>query len=426
MSKIEVNQIRPQCGTTVTIGGTGETVNVSAPTITLGATGGTVALACGATQTGFGSECMSWCAAIKSTAFTAAAGKGYFINTCGGGVTVTLPATATQGDTIEFKDYKRTWGTACKEITLNTNSLKFQGVASTDAVKYSTDGQAVTIVYADATQGWLPTLTDDSEDQNTYKVQYLVVAGGGGGGWYYGAGGAGGYRTVCSKTFPVTPGTTYPIQVGGGGAGSGPNPSQGIQGEPSIFSTITSAGGGGGAGYCASGTGGPGGSGGSAGYTSNNPGGTGNTPPTDPPQGNNGGNAAPSGGGGGGGGASTAGSPGPGPAVGGAGGDGSPSTISGTNVTRAGGGGGSACGGPAGAGGAGGGGAGVLLPQTANAGTPNTGGGAGGGANGSVAGGSGIVIIRRLTSSSCSSSGTTSTCGSDTIHTFTADGTFVA
>ena len=185
MSKIEVNQIRPQCGTTVTIGGTGETVNVSAPTITLGATGGTVALACGATQTGFGSQCMAWCAAIKSTAFTAAAGKGYFINTCGGGVTVTLPATATQGDTIEFKDYKRTWGTACKEITLNTNSLKFQGVASTDAVQYSTDGQAVTIVYADATQGWLPTLTDDSEDQNTYKVQYLVVAGGGGGGWYY-------------------------------------------------------------------------------------------------------------------------------------------------------------------------------------------------------------------------------------------------
>jgi positive regulator of sigma E activity len=37
-----------------------------------------------------------------------------------------------------------------------------------------------------------------------------------------------------------------------------------------------------------------------------------------------------------------------------------------------------------------------------------------------------VVFIRRLTASSCSSSGTTSTCGSDTIHEFTADGTFTA
>ena len=47
MSKIEVNEIRPQCGTTVTLGGSGETVTVAAPTVNLGASGGTVALACG-------------------------------------------------------------------------------------------------------------------------------------------------------------------------------------------------------------------------------------------------------------------------------------------------------------------------------------------------------------------------------------------
>ena len=125
MSKIEVNQIRPQCGTTVTIGGTGETVNVSAPTITLGATGGTVALACGATQTGFGSQCMAWCAAIKSTAFTAAAGKGYFINTCGGAVTVTLPSSPSAGDIVSIKDYKGTAGT--NAITVGRGGSKIVG-----------------------------------------------------------------------------------------------------------------------------------------------------------------------------------------------------------------------------------------------------------------------------------------------------------
>ena len=95
-SEIKVNNIKRATGTTITLGESGDTV----------------ALACGATSTGFGSACMSWCAAIKSTGFTAVAGKGYFVNTCGGGVTVTLPASATQGDTIELKDYKRTWGTS--------------------------------------------------------------------------------------------------------------------------------------------------------------------------------------------------------------------------------------------------------------------------------------------------------------------------
>ena len=73
-SEIKVNNIKRATGTTITLGESGDTV----------------ALACGASQTGFGSDCMAWCAAIKSTGFTAVAGKGYFVNTCGGGVTVTL------------------------------------------------------------------------------------------------------------------------------------------------------------------------------------------------------------------------------------------------------------------------------------------------------------------------------------------------
>ena len=445
MSKIEVNEVRPQCGTTVTVGGTGETVSVPGnivksnalqasdggnivnqcgTTVTLGASGDTIALASGASATGFG---LSWCSSIKTAAFCAAAGKGYFVNTCGGGVTVTLPATASAGDIIEFKDYKRTWGTACKEITLNTNSLNFQGSASSDVVKYNTDGQAVTIVYADATRGWLPTVDDDSEDKNVYQIQFMVIAGGGGAGYYYGAGGAGGYRTVCSKNYNVVPGTTYPITIGGGGPGAATGPGNGTQGDSSIFDTITSAGGGFGGGGDPLPPAGDGGSGGGNGYVSQNPAGSGNVPDTSGTpsgsQGNDGGDAGPTGSGGGGGGAGTAGQPGPGPNVSGNGGTGGTSTISGTAVERAGGGGGA---GPSAGTATGGGGNGVAIPNPGNPGTINTGGGAGGGGGSTVNGGSGIIILRRLTACSTSTSGTVTTCGSDTIHTFTGDGTFVA
>ena len=65
MSKIEVNTIEPQCGTT----------------LTLGASGDTVALASGASQSGFGrSGSVDWQTTPKTTTFTAVNGEGYFIN----------------------------------------------------------------------------------------------------------------------------------------------------------------------------------------------------------------------------------------------------------------------------------------------------------------------------------------------------------
>jgi hypothetical protein len=90
-------------------------------------------------------------------------------------------------------------------------------------------------------------------------VDYLVVAGGGGAGYFLGgAGGGGGYREssgtasgcysasplgACVSALPVTA-TAYPITVGAGGAGVDSSPYVGNQGNPSIFLTITSAGGG--------------------------------------------------------------------------------------------------------------------------------------------------------------------------------------
>jgi acetylornithine/succinyldiaminopimelate/putrescine aminotransferase len=96
MSKIEVNQISSQCGSTLTIGQSGDTVT----------------LACGATQTGFGrTGTVDWCTTAKTAPFTGVSGKGYFVNTTCGAVTVTLPATPTAGDIISIKDYASTWNT---------------------------------------------------------------------------------------------------------------------------------------------------------------------------------------------------------------------------------------------------------------------------------------------------------------------------
>ena len=425
-------------------------------TITIGSSGQTVAVACGATTSGMGrTGTVDWCTTAKTSPFTSVSGKGYFVNTTGGAVTVTLPSSPSAGDIVAIADYANTFATACKAVTVGRGGSKINGVCS-DAT-LSTDGQSVTLVYVDATRGW-KTVTDSTADVTgviSYNVQYLVLAGGGGGaiGEYGGGGGgAGGFRTVASKNFSVQQGSTIPITVGAGGAGGTANPyhtnGDGDSGSPSIFSTITSAGGGGaGGGNQAPGPVGSGKAGGSGGGGSGPGGnpvgganfGAGNTPPVSPPQGNPGGQSVQEGGGGGGGAGAVGGnSSGPPTAsTGGAGGAGTASCISGSPVTRGGGGGGTGAepAGGGGAGGSGGGGAGRNpVNGTANPGTANTGGGGGAtNANSTCApavggnGGSGVVIIRYVTSDSPSASGgTKTTSGSDSIHTFNSSGTFTA
>ena len=238
---------------------------------------------------------------------------------------------------------------------------------------------------------------------NGGEVEYLVIAGGGGGGGVSnadsgggGGGGAGGYRTG----YLAVTSQAYSITVGDGGAGGvNGDGSAGSDGEDSVFSTITSDGGGRGAGYATgqadAGDGGSGG--GQDGHSSSTPGGSATSG-----QGYDGGagsNYAAAGGGG----SSAVGVAGA-SQNGGAGGAGTASSITGSAVTKAGGGGGGAytgSAGSAGSGGAGAGGAGGVA-QHGVAGTANTGsgGGGGGGGGGSAtrgnggAGGSGIVIIR--------------------------------
>ncbi len=238
-------------------------------------------------------------------------------------------------------------------------------------------------------------------------VRYLVVGGGGGGGGITnvnaggaGGGGAGGYRAATG--FAVTPGTSYTITVGAGGAGaacSGGTCTAGSNGGNSVFSSITATGGGRG-GYVGNNVGTAGGSGGGGRLDTSGTGGAGTSG-----QGNNGGNGNATGNGGaGGGGASAGGGNANTNNTGGAGGAGTSNNITGTAVTYAGGGGGGGYGAAGGAGGAGGGGSAPASRGAGGNATANTGGG-GGGATGSTAttahnggnGGSGVVVIRYTT-----------------------------
>jgi len=446
MSKIEVNTVAPQCGNTLTLGESGDTV-------TLGS---------GASQSGFGrTGTVDWqTGSIKTGTFSASNGEGYFVNTGGGTATANLPAGAA-GAIVSIADYASTFEN--NKCTISPNGSDKIGGENT-AVDLTTNGQSVTLVFVDSTEGWV-TVNDSTENISTSPfivatggtitntptcrihtftgpgtfqvtsaastpannaVGYLVVAGGGGGsggpsGDGGGGGGAGGYRE--GRTNPVTPYTasplvtcghtvsvqSYPITVGGGGTGTGTFRVVGGSGNPSIFSSFTSTGGGGGGanttGASSGGSGGGGGAGGGGPFG----GAAGNTPPVSPPQGNQGGTGGTNGTpgtdqrGGGGGGATAAGQNSQPSDKGGDGGAGGTTNITGSPVAYAGGGGGMSS--PSntvadGAGGAGGGGAGGSGCSSAVAGTGNTGGGGGGAGNSGgptnsgAAGGSGIVIIR--------------------------------
>jgi hypothetical protein len=387
----------------------------------------------------FASAGLAWQTIVTASTLTAVAGRGYWINTTSNACTITLPASATNGDTIILADYLRTWGT--NAVTINQNSLKFQGYTSPNPI-YNTTGQSVTLVYSGATQGWIPTVDDDVtlETPQSYSIDFLVVAGGGGGGSTYhgGGGGGGGFRT---STQTVTLSTVITATVGDGGAGGVTLDHSGISGSSSSISgsgltTITSAGGGGGGNNTENINGLTGGSGGGASGGAVRSGSSGNTPATSPSQGNSGGSANadfPAYGAGGGGGASAVGGNGT-STNGGNGGNGSASSITGSSVTYAGGGGGSAYpdgGATAGTGGTGGGGNGSK--GAGSAGTVNLGGGGGGSerspsSNGG-AGGKGVVILSVPTanySGTKTGSPTVTTSGSNTILTFTGSGSYTA
>ncbi len=171
-SKIKVDNIENQCGGavvtkcggTTTISGSvvksnaiqasdgGNLVSQCGTTITLGASGDTINLASGASQSGFGrTGTVDWqTGSIKTATFTAANGEGYFANTSGGAFVMNLPA-GVVGNIVSVVDYTNTFQT--NNLTVAPNgSEKIGGIAVSIAL--STEGQSVTFVYVDATEGW--------------------------------------------------------------------------------------------------------------------------------------------------------------------------------------------------------------------------------------------------------------------------------
>jgi hypothetical protein len=399
---------------------------------------------------------IDWDSTVQTGNFTATAGAGYFVNTTSAAITVTLPSSPTTGDEVSIVDYA---GTADTNNIIITSSDNING--SSADVKINHERGGVSMVYVDATQGWIAyNATNETATalESFIIVDYLVVAGGGGGAsappsTTGGAGGgAGGLRTSYTNTsslnghtessLSLAIATNYTVTVGGGGTGgSSSGANYGSDGANSVFSSITSTSGGGGAPYI--GDGNSGGSGGGAGR--NSTGGAAITSPvTQGYAGGNGGNTIGNHGAGGGGASavgadsttSSAGAGGAGLAV---------NIISTTNATTAsvgevsgsdvyfsggGGGGGNSIAASGGIGGAGDGGQGNAANGTSA--NNNTGGGGGGASCTSTAanggnGGSGVVILRypsayTITETTSPSVLTfnTYTEGSDKVTVFTA------
>jgi hypothetical protein len=381
----------------------------------------------------FASAGISW-QSVQTTGFTAVAGRAYPCNTTSSAFTVTLPSSASAGDTIILLDYAGTFDT--NALTINPNSNKIEG--GTSNLQLTGDREGVSLVYIDSTQGWLASSgiqegTDALSPEPTI-VDFLVIAGGGGGG-PYGGGGAGGYRNSYSTetsggggsseaSLSFTTGTVYTVTVGGGGAGG---PSVGTTGTNSSISgtgitTITSSGGGGGSSTGQAGSGGSGGGsadfarGGRVGSGTANQGFDGALGYSD---------AVSYTLGGGGGGASSTGSASS-STVAGNGGTGLSSSITGSSVGRGGGGGGGGSTPYTAGTGSSGGGSGSTGSGGSD-GTANTGGGGGGKESPPhFSGGSGVVILRMATakySGTTTGSPTVTTSGSDTIIVFNSSGT---
>ena len=104
MSKIEVNTVDVQCGSTLTLGSSGKTVQ----------------LATGASQSGFGrTGTVDWETTKKTASFTAANGEGYFVDSSSSAITVTLPASPSAGNIVSISDYNGS--AATNSITIGRN-----------------------------------------------------------------------------------------------------------------------------------------------------------------------------------------------------------------------------------------------------------------------------------------------------------------
>src|SRR5210317_2024722 len=118
---------------------------------------------------------ISWQSVVTadgSTATSAVAGNGYFIDTTSAAHTITLPSSPSIGDKIAIKDYAATFGT--NNLTIGRNGNNIQGVANDSLI--STNRASIVLVYIDATKGWL--YTNESNVADLGAPQFISATGG--------------------------------------------------------------------------------------------------------------------------------------------------------------------------------------------------------------------------------------------------------
>ena len=138
-STIKVDNVQNQPGTNI--------IDKCGTTITLGESGDTIALASGASQTGFGrTGTVDWITTPKVTGdspVTGVTGKGYFLNTTAGTITFNLPAGTAAGINCIVWLIMQELGKQMDVTVVADGSEKIGGVQLQDAF-LNTEGQSVT------------------------------------------------------------------------------------------------------------------------------------------------------------------------------------------------------------------------------------------------------------------------------------------
>src|SRR5210317_842244 len=185
-------------------------ITINGTTIALGASGTIVA----------GTDWQSVVTADGSTATTASAGEGYFIDTTSNAHTINLPSSPSQGDEVHIVDYAGTFGT--NNVTVGRNGSNIDGSASNATLE--TNRLNVRFVYIDATKGWRAIFDDASE---SYGATYIAATGGTvttSGNYKIHTFTGDGCFVVCSVGNPAgSTSVSYMVVAGGGGGGGSQN-----------------------------------------------------------------------------------------------------------------------------------------------------------------------------------------------------------
>jgi len=106
-----------------------------------------------ATTLGMLQKGMTSVTAASKTTYTAVASDQIVVDTAANIVTITLPATPAVGDEVTIMDGSATGGFATNNCVVARNGSNIEGAASDDNL--TVNNQCVTLIYANATKGWL-------------------------------------------------------------------------------------------------------------------------------------------------------------------------------------------------------------------------------------------------------------------------------